>query len=550
MRNRSIQTKLLFSFGVLVAAFLFLSTVIVSSTMRTRTAVLRSADQLFPAALQAQHAENAFSRAVKHFQEAVVLQDAGSLQAGDAELADTLATQASLARFTFALNSGRASLRTTQLQDLDSQVQAFRRRASDVYPIIVRNPDQATPQVLSQVADLARASQQIAAQLKTLRLDSAEDVTLQLQDMNLWSTRERLFSIIILLFALLWVGVSSVLLKRQIVTPIRILTNRLRDIAEGDGDLTRRLQVESRDELGQVANSFNLFVDHLHQILTQVAAGTIQLTSSTASISTAANELAQRSAHSQRESQEIATAMEDMAASVAEVSRTSHSAAESARNAVATAREGDSAVRRAVSTMRNVSASVEQAAKQIVELGTHASEIGNITVVIHTIAEQTNLLALNAAIEAAHAGEHGRGFNVVASEVRGLAERTAAATTQIADTIRILQSLSAAAVETMRHSTQQVQLGVEAAASTGSSLERIIDASTRGEQIITGVAVAATQQATGTRQVNENAGRIALLTSQSAAGAQTSATASAELSTLALKLQHLIARFHLQPACP
>jgi methyl-accepting chemotaxis protein len=180
------------------------------------------------------------------------------------------------------------------------------------------------------------------------------------------------------------------------------------------------------------------------------------------------------------------------------------------------------------------------------ELGVSSDQIGEIIGVIDEIADQTNLLALNAAIEAARAGEQGRGFAVVADEVRKLAERTTKATKEIATMIKNIQVETRSAVEAMQAGTKQVEEGVESTTQAGTSLKEIIQVSEQVGEMITHIATAATQQSTATEQVNVNVENISKISQESAAGAQQSAKACHDLSGLALDLQNLVGQFKLR----
>jgi methyl-accepting chemotaxis protein len=243
---------------------------------------------------------------------------------------------------------------------------------------------------------------------------------------------------------------------------------------------------------------------------------------------------------------QVATAMQQMSSTVTSVSDSCNKAAEAARQAAETARLGGSIVEGTLIKMRVIADSVGATAKKMEELGKSSEQIGRIIGVIDDIADQTNLLALNAAIEAARAGEQGRGFAVVADEVRKLAERTTTATKEIAQMIKTIQGETKAAVDAMESGTRQVEEGVTSTAQAGDSLRSIIQMSEQVGGMITEIATAANQQSSTTEQVNMNIEQIAKLVKESAVGAQQSATACQDLSSLALDLQTMVGRFKLE----
>ncbi|SNT00111.1 Methyl-accepting chemotaxis protein [Granulicella rosea] len=545
IRNLDVRSKILTVLSLLLLGYLFLLGTMNWNISKTTTYSQQASDELFPAALSSQEAEILFQRVVKHYQDAVVLQDQSGIAAAAEDEEHVLADLAEVRRQTH-----NDPVRLALADQAIALMTDLRRLAEQTYPALMKNPDAATPETLANVARLAKENRDIADLLHKVSLDVSSDFREELHGMADMAAHERVYGIIVFLAASIWAALSIVLIERQIVRPVKSLSARLRDIAEGDGDLTKRLRVEGDDELAQVGASFNLFVDQLQSILQEVATSTVQLSSATSEIAASSIQMSNRADTQQQETMQIAMAMEEMSASVGEVNRSSQAAAEKARHAAATARNSGHAVQETLSTMRDVAASVEETAGQITELGQRSTEIGKIVGVIHDIANQTNLLALNAAIEAARAGEHGRGFAVVAGEVRGLAERTGQATLQIGEVMNLLQRGTDDAVTTMRRSQVQVQLGVEAATTTGDSLQKIIEAVEQGADMITRVASATSQQATSAAQVNENIARIATITRQSAAGAQQSANAAGELSALAANLRTLISKFQLDTPQP
>jgi len=242
---------------------------------------------------------------------------------------------------------------------------------------------------------------------------------------------------------------------------------------------------------------------------------------------------------------QVVTTINDMSSTVLQVSDNSNRAAEAARQAAETARQGGAIVDETLGKMRNIADSVRGTAQKMEELGKSSDQIGRIIEVIDEIADQTNLLALNAAIEAARAGEQGRGFAVVADEVRKLAERTTSATKQIAQMIKSVQDETKIAVTAMESGTKQVEEGVKSTVQAGDSLRQIIQMAEQVGEMITHIATAATEQSSASDQVHANMDQIAKLVKDSAAGAQQSAKACQDLSGLALDLQKMVGNFKL-----
>jgi len=350
------------------------------------------------------------------------------------------------------------------------------------------------------------------------------------------------YSVSILLCLVLCWAVSA-LVGKSIRVPLEHLVSMLRDIAEGEGDLTCRLDVHSTDEIGEVSSWFNQFMDKLQQVMRQVADNTQNLATAAEEMSASVSAVAQGADHQQSQTSQIATAMRQMASTVTQVSDHCQKAADNARESADNAREGGKVVAKAVGIMTDVAQSVDRIAHQIAELGKRSDQIGRIVGVINEIADQTNLLALNAAIEAARAGEQGRGFAVVADEVRKLAERTTKATKEIAEMIATVQQETQAAVEAMGRGTAQVQQGVTASTEAGAKLQQIIKGAEQGTDMVVQIATATSEQTSTTDQINTSVTEIAKITQEAAAGMRQSAKACEEVSNLALDLQTLVSRF-------
>jgi methyl-accepting chemotaxis protein len=335
--------------------------------------------------------------------------------------------------------------------------------------------------------------------------------------------------------------VLSVVVASGIIKPLARTIDVLQKVAAGD--LTVHLEVDSKDEIGKMGEALNEAVHKVSSAMESITQGAHRLASASEEISASATQQAQGAETQKDQTHQVATAMQEMSSTVLQVSDNSNKAAEASRKAAETARGGGKIVEETLAKMREIASSVGATAKKVQELGKSSDQIGEIVGVINDIADQTNLLALNAAIEAARAGEQGRGFAVVADEVRKLAERTSKATKEIADMIKSIQVETKVAVEAMQMGTKQVEGGVETTSQAGASLHDIIKMSEQVGDMVTHIATAAAQQSSATEQVNANVEQISKITAETAAGAQQSAKAVHELSNLALDLQNLVSQF-------
>jgi methyl-accepting chemotaxis protein len=350
--------------------------------------------------------------------------------------------------------------------------------------------------------------------------------------------------IIGLIGILLQAGLAGWLL-RTIMKPVDALRLMLMDISQGEGDLTKRLDDTTKDELAEISKYFNLFIEKLRGIISnisqtssQVATASNQLQSTAEHIATGAEEVAAQSAT-------VATAGEEMSATSGDIAQNCQMAAEGAQRASRAASDGAEVVERTVAVMGQIAAKVQESARTVESLGERSDQIGAIIGTIEDIADQTNLLALNAAIEAARAGEQGRGFAVVADEVRALAERTTRATKEIGEMIKTIQKETKGAVSAMEQGVQQVEAGTIEAAKSGQALQDILAQVNDVAMQVNQIATAAEEQTATTSEISSNMQQITEVVQQTSQGAHESATAAAQLSGNAEELQRLVNQFKL-----
>lgn len=342
---------------------------------------------------------------------------------------------------------------------------------------------------------------------------------------------------------LLLVSLGGAFTIRSVTKPIGSMMTTLEVIA--GGDLTQRLDQDRKDELGNLAKATNTMTDSLAQLIGEVSSATSEVASAATEIAASAEEMAAGLQNQQEQATQVSAAVEEMAASVGEVAKKSADAANAAQDSGEQAAQGGKVVDSTIEQMQNISDQVNESARAVTNLGEKGQQIGEIVGVINDIADQTNLLALNAAIEAARAGEHGRGFAVVADEVRKLAERTTKATEEVTSSVREIQDETGSAVERIEAGTERVTQGVELATSAGEALERIVSGSGNLGTMVQGIAAAAEEQSSVSEQIARSVESINAITAESSEGAAQSARAAAQLSERAEALQRLISRFKL-----
>ncbi len=340
----------------------------------------------------------------------------------------------------------------------------------------------------------------------------------------------------------------GVLIARRVSGALSAIESRFQAISAGD--LRIRIPVRGRDEIARLCQSTNRLLETLEGLIGKVVHVTHKVASASVQLSATAEEISKGTNVLTARASQAASAVEEMNATVGQVADSSGKAAGLAQETVATAKAGGAVVSETIAGMQHLSEAVTNSATIVEALGNSSDQIGAIVRTIEDIADQTNLLALNAAIEAARAGEAGRGFAVVADEVRKLAERTTKATKEIGDMIRQIQHDTRGAVESMQEGTRKVSVGVELANKTGEALEQIVQMVSQSADMIRHIAVASEEQSVATKQIAGDIDNVAQVTQESAAGAGESAKASQGLSQMAIELQAVVSIFQVSGSTP
>ncbi|AXK52257.1 MULTISPECIES: methyl-accepting chemotaxis protein [Pseudomonas] len=347
--------------------------------------------------------------------------------------------------------------------------------------------------------------------------------------------------VIVALLAALLTIVLALLLTRSIVTPL----NKALNVAEviAGGNLRQAIEVDGQDEPARLLRALAQMQASLRRTIEQIAGSATQLASASEELSAVTEEASRGVQQQNTEIEQAATAVNEMTAAVEEVARNAVSTSEASQQSTQAAREGRDRVVQTVEAIQTMAHDVQNTSVMIEGLATQGRDIGKVLDVIRAIAEQTNLLALNAAIEAARAGEAGRGFAVVADEVRALAHRTAQSTQEIEKMVAGIQNGTGEAVESMQQSNRRTQSTLELARAAGESLEQIAESINQINERNLVIASASEEQAQVSREVDRNLVNIRDLAIQSAAGANQTSSASHELSRLAVDLNAMVARF-------
>ncbi|MFB2779204.1 methyl-accepting chemotaxis protein [Shewanella mangrovisoli] len=352
----------------------------------------------------------------------------------------------------------------------------------------------------------------------------------------------------ILLIALLLAAITAAVIlvtAQRMVTPIKNMADNLNDIAKGEGDLTKRLAVKGDDEIAQLGRSFNLFVDKLQTIIGDVAHATAKVKTAANAIHDQTKVMSRQLISHNNETDQVVTAITEMSATASEVAQNTTQVAEATHAATGDVANAQRCVDASLEEISALMAQINNAASNIQSLSEQSQKINSVLSVIGGIAEQTNLLALNAAIEAARAGEQGRGFAVVADEVRNLASRTQSSTLEINEMLSELHKLVSLAVKTMEESQQSCIRSVDSSRAISESLGSVTSAVTAINDMSTQIATAATEQSSVTEEINRNVFAIQEIVNELLHSSEEAASVSQTVSQEGLNLGKLVGQFKI-----
>lgn len=422
-----------------------------------------------------------------------------------------------------------------QLPTADARLQQFEQSVL-AYRDAVR-------QFRDALADITSARAEMTVQGADIVKTSDALYKIQLERRDIESAQARSLQAVATLLALLVGVLAAVLITRQITRPLQETLQAVERIA--GGDLTHDLRVTRRDELGVLQQGIARMGTTLRELISGIRDGVTQIASAAEELS-AVTEQTSAGANSQKvETDQVATAMHEMAATVQEVARNAEQASHAATGADDEARAGDRVVGEAISQIERLAAEVHRSTEAMSLLQQESQKIGSVMDVIKSVAEQTNLLALNAAIEAARAGEAGRGFAVVADEVRGLAQRTQKSTEEIEELIASLQHGTQQVATAMQGSRTLTDSSVELARKAGASLESITGTVSNIQSMNQQIAAAAEEQSAVAEEISRSILNVRDVSEQTAAASDETAASSVELARLGGQLQMLVSQFRV-----
>ena len=539
--KHSIRARILAILAMMGVSYLLLLAMFEITADATHRHMDRVSSTLFPATMQLQQASVSFEQLKKQYKEAVLLEEPAALADADKNADTVVAALGSLSNVV-----EKSPDLAARVDDIATQFSDIRSRSIETYGALVASRDNVTGELQTKVAALAIDNRRLTEAMQELDTSLDKQGNNEFQETEIAANRSRNAGFAMLALGLVGFTVTWWMLQYKVILPLDRLGRRMRDIAEGNGDLTGRVEVRGHNELDEVGRWFNVFIERIEQIVLRVTQSARAVSDAAASLAGIAHETASQSATQHEQAMDITASMGEISIAVHQISETTQSAARDAHKAEENAHAGGETILSTVATIQDLLIANQATATKIGELGHASDAIGKIIGVIHDIANQTSLLALNASIESARAGEHGRGFAVVATEVRRLAERTSQATREVDETVRAIQAGTAEVVEAMGLSMSHVEAGVGSARSAGDALASIIQGSEALQRMVTRIATASTQQSYATQSVNANVNEISRIIECTTNSSARAVDACDQLSRLAGDLNELVGRFKVR----
>jgi len=425
-----------------------------------------------------------------------------------------------------------------RIETVQPLLDRYARSARDIVAKAATNPGDADGQYAAFMQDykalekeMETLSDEIQKQAEVAETTSEATLTA-----NIWEIA------IVLLLALVVMTMLNLFITRRITVPLDALAHAAHAI-ESTGDLTIRAPAGHDDEIGQTVKAFNALMESLQGIVRNVRDSATKILANAGALASAAGQSAQAAESSSSAASSMAASVEQLSVSIDQMSEHAQGATQASLDSGSRAQEGEVVVGKAGQEMKDIADSVRTSSEAIQSLGASAEQISQIVNVIKEIADQTNLLALNAAIEAARAGEQGRGFAVVADEVRKLAERTANSTQEISTMITTIQSGTQNAVAAMNEGVHRVEIGVQLAAQAGDAIEKVAQSASAAAGSVAEMTENMKEQSAAGQEIARNVERVAQMSEQNHAAAMASADNARDLVQLAQNLDDIVKRF-------
>jgi methyl-accepting chemotaxis protein len=539
LSRMKIGTRLALGYSVILLLLLVISGVALCSLVNVNKQVDSMANNKWPKAVVLRDIGNKINAVAVATDKAIILGDASETRKeldGIASERDQIDSALKKLGQSLTTDKGKASFKKV----MDSQAAYLAQLNTVITLIEAGNKTEAGRLLHQKVWPLRNSYAESVGKLFDLQGKRISDSGKAIEK----TCTEAVTSVILALVASLLAAISvGFFITRSITHPLQQAVRTNQRIA--DGDLSETIAVGRNDEIGELNQSAQLMVENLRGIVRHLTETSEQMASSSAELFSTSEEMATASEEVAAQAGSVATAGEEIVATSGEIARSCQQAAQGSKVASEVATGGAAVVMRSVAVMEKIAEKVNSSARTVDSLGDRSNEIGEIVGTIEDIADQTNLLALNAAIEAARAGEQGRGFAVVADEVRALAERTTKATKEIADMIKSIQSETKHAVTMMEEGVREVENGTSEASKSGSALQEILDQINAVTMQVSQIATATEQQTATTGEISNNIHQMNEAVQQTARGAHHSSEAASSLAKNAQALKQIVGRFRL-----
>jgi len=532
----SIAKKIYVSIGILVLGYTVTMFFIFVEGLLVKGRLTSVSYALFPASQQSQAVLTAFDKQTKAYEDAVAIGDKKLLEVAQAQGETAVQSLDGIGKIT-DLNQ----VELKRVSEIAGQLRSYNTDAQRLYTEMASgNMDQ-----MEKAADLNKQSEALKEQLNGLNQGFSTGLQSEIASITRAMQRNQIIDGLAFICV---VSISLIIILKVVdgtMRRIKKTIDRLKFISDGEWNLTVRLDESQKDELGELSQCINLFVEKLQDIIRQLSGNSVRLADSFGSLNAARLQIVNSSDEVAGQVSSVASASREMATTASEIAQSCQRVAENSELAINTANDGSSIVKNTVDGMGKIATRVQGTARTIEALGAKSNQIGQIISTIKEIADQTHLLALNAAIEAARAGDHGKGFAVVAYEVRALAERTTKATNEITGMITSIQHDSQLAVQTMEEGVREVEQETKEAERSGTALTAILNQIDVVASQVYQMATAAEQQRAVTSEITKHLQVISDVMHKNTREAQKSADATSQVDALACHLQELVAQFRV-----
>jgi methyl-accepting chemotaxis protein len=532
MFKNNIAKKFYSCLLIIMAGITFSMSLVIIEGRITNNRLETISAALFPAAQKNQAVLTCFEKQAKLYQDAIVFGDKSLLEEAKKKGDEAIKEAEEITHFSL-LDKSNKDLAAKNLKMLKSYTEA----AGPLYELMATGK-----QDQDRASELNKYAQSLKESLELGVKNSSGSLLGSISLIQHDASRDLYINCTAFLFAFF----TAIMVLKVIVNLIRRIKDtvaRLRSSTEGEWDLTVRFDESSKDELGEVAYYLNKFTEKLLSIVLHLSSSSKELNRSTGLLQNATQQIAASTEEVSNQTQTVAVSSMEMSATSSDISRSCHHAAEASAKAYQAASDGAIIINSSIECMAVIVERVSGASAAISQLGDRSDQISTIVGTIEDIADQTNLLALNAAIEAARAGEHGKGFAVVADEVRLLSQRTATATKEIERMIKSINSDISSAILMMQEGVSQVEKGTEETSKSGRALELIIGEVNLVTIQISQIATATGQLAATSVQINQNIGTINSEIDQNLSSANQTARTASELSGLSNDFQEVVSCF-------